>query len=683
MSSDTVQNPVARAKSADVKVDTVLASFEDESKAVKKVVSSDAFETEDGGAMFSGKSQYADHGAGNQVKTGKVGCCVKMFMGNRTAANVADHSQLTDSVIEFDPIMLAADQEVHPSLVDSTGFELSLDPNVDIDHDEIPEVDEEIKAEDIGHLALLEIELQRVHDEIHDLFDPRNPEGNSLKNQEVHKLHKEAEAIEKRMDLEQKRLKQEEEEEHARAVAAGAAAKAARSDSGKAAMARFQKAGRKALMGVHAVNAVATTVNHVTIDDPHLSLGMDWHFQNSKAVCASVRDGGSAQKYLNGKVLRPGMVLKSFSLGRDEIDVTYSYIKKEMAKYPPGFVITPGHCLAVILDHSRPMVLHFEEPGFDLTEDDKAAGMKASKESQELGFALQDLRYLVPKTVTKLGAKFWKTRHGVALCDIEDDSIMSTDEFLLEGVRPGLLLKKIISADGFTRNMVSSDLTYTQIMRQVAISQRPCVYVFDARAEPLEFTFDGSVGMGKPTKRDKKLIKARTTNAHTKQPYVFSIFRHLGLCLREEEVGGEGTHNWRVRISGILPGGLIDRFNRTHQHAWVTPGMTIATLYSPMYHVTDVRGMNLAQIVDVFHKCAPGKSVTKTGKDMGGKMREFTLDGQSITIGFEVTLRALQQREIVALAHGGHRGETETAKVDLGDYEKQEKAKQAAAAGPL
>ena len=204
-------------------------------------------------------------------------------------------------------------------------------------------------------------------------------------------------------------------------------------------------------------------------------------------------------------------------------------------------------------------------------------------------------------------------------------------------------------------------------MRQVAISQRPCVYVFDPLPEPLEFTFD-ELALGACTKRDKKILHQRNISASGK-PLGFSIFRHLGLSLREEEHGHAGSRDWRIRISGILPGGLIDRFNRTHKHAWVTPGMTITTLYSPMYHITDVRGMNLAEVASIFHKCAPGKAFTKTGKDKDGRPRSFTLDGRTITIGVEVTLRALDKREMVALFHGGHRGETQSAAVDLHEYD--------------
>ena len=133
-----------------------------------------------------------------------------------------------------------------------------------------------------------------------------------------------------------------------------------------------------------------------------------------------------------------------------------------------------------------------------------------------------------------------------------------------------------------------------------------------------------------------------------------SIFRELGLSLREEETSGWGGHNWRCRVSAILPGGLIDRFNHMHEHPWVTPGMTIATVYSPMRAVTDVRGMSLAEVTDLFHRCAPGHEVVKEHTNSSGRIKRTTYNGRSITIGFEVTLRALKQRELEPLAHGGH-----------------------------
>lgn len=660
---DTFENPVA---DGDRKVDAVPQSFEDESSLPTAAGSADAFESEPAQPaqkvkMFQSKDQYADH----SVTKSDMHFCLRLCSHSTEEVH---GDQLTDSVVEFDPIPLAEDQLIMPSLVDINGYEISLEPDVDIDPADIPAKADESLPVDIAHLAVLEKELQMVHELIRDAFDPRNPDGNSLKNQRLHKLHAQAADVEKRIDQENKRLQDEENASRELARKAGENAKKQRSASGKAALSKFRMAGKNALMAVHSVNAVADAVNHVTIDDAETSLGIDWHFQNSRAVCAAVREGGSAARYMGGKVLRAGMVLKSFSTGRKETEVTFQMVQDELKKYPKEFGMTPGHCLCVILDHTRPMTLHFCEPGFDLSEADKAAGIKASAESLSLGFAIQDLKYLVPKSTQKLGMKFWKTRHGVALCDIEADSVAASDEFLLEGVRPGLLLSSIISADGFTRDMVNTDLDYTQIMRQLAISQRPCVYVFRPVVEPLEFSFD-EMAMSKPSKRDKRLIKDRSKSQATGQKLGFSIFRHLGLSLREEEHGQEGSHDWRVRVTAILPGGLIDRFNRTHSHAWVTPGMTISTLYSPMYHITNAKGLNLAEIVGIFHKCAPGTPYKHTSTTTNGSKRTVTLDGRSITIGFEVTLRALQRREINAVLHGGHRGETETADVDMSAYD--------------
>ena len=671
----STSNPIAGHKtvSSDNKVDAFLTSFEDETKSGAVSPGGGAFESEEASGkapkpMMTSRNQYADHGAGNQ-KGGKGLCCAVLTCSfKKKGKDLHSQGNMTDSIIEFDPIELA--DPLHPHLLDSQGFELSCetDRGHKVDIADVPEIDDGVSnVEDIGHLAILEVELQVCHEQIHKAFDPRNPQGNSLKNAPLLKLHNQAEDLERRMEAEQARLKAEDDEAHRIAEEAVKKRQSERTDDGMAALNRFRSAGKKTLLGVRAVGAIAASVTHVSIDDPDLSLGVDWHFQNSRAVIAAVRDGGSAAKYMDGKVLRPGMVLKSFGLGRGDTEVNYSWAKKEMDKYPAGFTMTAGHVVAVVLDHSRPMTMEFEKPGFDLTPEDEKAGKKLTIEQTEIGFALQDLKYLIPKTPQKLGARFWKTRTGVVLCDIESDSILANDDYILEGMRPGLRLKEIVSADGYTRKMDNADLSYTQIMRQVAISQRPCVYVFDPIAKPFEFTFEPN--MLPTTRKDKDWIKKRTINPGSGEPLPFSIFRELGLSLKEEETSSWGSHNFRCRITGILPGGVIDRFNREHEHAWVTPGMTISTLFSPMYHITDVRGKSLEEVTSIFHKCAPGTPITKqqTGKD--GRKREWTLDGKSITIGFEVTLRALKEREVEAIAHGGHRGEVQHANVDMKEFE--------------
>ena len=617
---DAFDNPVSSGDEASAKVDAVLATFDTEEQ--KKT-----FDVEDSaGKRTSSKNDYS---LGHKKTGALCSCCC----GRGTV-----EIQQKASVIEFDPIEVP--DSIHPTLIDHTGFELPLERESSLvvtsaDIADVAQDDEDDAGDEIrSHLAELEAQLQGLHEQIRKTedtsledFDTRRLQvkGNALRNHEVNQLYSAADKVEEQIEAEQRRVNEEEELRHKEATAAAKARSAAAPRS--AALDRFRKAGRKAIMGLHAVNAVAAAVTHVTIDDPELSLGLDWHFQGGKAVCAAVRDGGSGHKYMGGKVLRPGMVLKEYDFGSDRSKtvVTFARIQEEIRKYKDAFPdssLTPGHCLAMMLDKSRPMSLHFYAPGEDFREDEKAEGKKVSLDESKTGFALQDLKYLAPKTNKNLGAFFWKTRHGVVLCDIENDSIMSQDDFLLEGARPGLVLKSIISADGFTREMSNADLTYTQIMRQVAISQRPCVYVFASKPEPFEFTFDQRAVM-KPTKQMKKAVRARSKDA-TGQPFAYSIFRELGLSLREEETSGWGGHNWRCRVSAILPGGLIDRFNHMHEHPWVTPGMTIATVYSPMRAVTDVRGMSLAEVTDLFHRCAPGHEVVKEHTNSSGRIKRTT-----------------------------------------------------------
>ena len=224
------------------------------------------------------------------------------------------------------------------------------------------------------------------------------------------------------------------------------------------------------------------------------------------------------------------------------------------------------------------------------------------------------------------------------LCDVDAGSILGSDEMTQGGVRPGLLLKEIRSADGFTRQM-NNDMTYLQVMKQIQIVQRPFVAVFEPRVVPMEFTFDEE-SVQKPDKQDQKFIDTH----HSDKGY--SIFRDLGLSMREEVTaiqeasaawGGltSDSTQWRCRVSGIVKGGMIDRFNRMHEHAWITPGMTLVNLHSPFCELTDVKGMQLSEVAAMFHMAASGKEVTRTTKS--GKTVVYS--GKSITLGFEVTMR--------------------------------------------
>ena len=64
--------------------------------------------------------------------------------------------------------------------------------------------------------------------------------------------------------------------------------------------------------------------------------------------------------------------------------------------------------------------------------------------------------------------------------------------------------------------------------------------------------------------------------------------------------------------------------------------MTLSTIQSPFLKLTNVDGMKLSKVVQLFHRAAPGHKVATTDKD-GNKI---VFSGKTITLGFEVKERA-------------------------------------------
>jgi hypothetical protein len=59
-------------------------------------------------------------------------------------------------------------------------------------------------------------------------------------------------------------------------------------------------------------------------------------------------------------------------------------------------------------------------------------------------------------------------------------------------MRPGLVLKQIKTADGFTRCMNNDEYSHIQVMKQLAVAKRPYVCSFEPKAVPMEFMLDDS-----------------------------------------------------------------------------------------------------------------------------------------------------------------------------------------------
>eukprot|EP01052_Picozoa_sp_SAG31_P057173 SAG31_NODE_16771_length_697_cov_0.690635_2_plen_142_part_00 len=90
------------------------------------------------------------------------------------------------------------------------------------------------------------------------------------------------------------------------------------------------------------------------------------------------------------------------------------------------------------------------------------------------------------------------------LVDVVDTGICARPHFVLEGLRPGLLLKEIQTADGHKRDLSGDDRSYHQIVQIISMSLRPMVMCFDPDPKAIEFTFEvpviesgsGIIGLG-------------------------------------------------------------------------------------------------------------------------------------------------------------------------------------------
>jgi hypothetical protein len=87
----------------------------------------------------------------------------------------------------------------------------------------------------------------------------------------------------------------------------------------------------------------------------------------------------------------------------------------------------------------------------------------------------------------------------------------------------------------------------------------------------------------------------------------------------------------------------IDRFNRLHEHAYISPGMTLTSIQSPFVEYTSVEGMQLSKVANLFHRAAPGKGVLHTSQK-NGKEEKTMFGGKSITLGFAIPMHMREQK---------------------------------------
>lgn len=372
------------------------------------------------------------------------------------------------------------------------------------------------------------------------------------------------------------------------------------------------------------------------------SLGVDWHWQNGRAVAALIREGGAAADMEGERKISAGMVLKEFrskstkKVTKADLDTIRGLLLQRGTPEQKSQSAEGGRLseyLSALLEIAgRPLQLVFERPGFDGVERRASSVVDTSVEEMRLGCAIRPLEYTVPAEVGSLGACFWQMHgHLLFIGDVEKPSVFVDAGMHKEGLRAGLVLAAIASSDGYTRDM-QGFMTHAQRIQQIAMMQRPFTCFFEPTPRPMEFTFSDAT-CAKATPEDKAAVKARSRSGGPSISTGWSIFRELGLSLVEEDVSSwAANQQWRVRVCGVHPGGGVDRFNRKNDHAWVTPGLTLVSVRSPCVKQTSVKGWPLQKLAELCHCAASGQQVMAPG--------ERVLEGKEITLGFAVSSRA-------------------------------------------
>jgi hypothetical protein len=543
---------------------------------------------------------------------GSVICC---------CSNEAAEAQRAYSCIAFDALSIVSD-DPQISLVRDDGSVLNfLRPSdLTVDKEDIPR-DDKAAEEEAASLAYMQEELRKVTRKMQKMIrkaEIGTSDGKGLAAHQVTDMYTE------QISFWEKEI---EDLKHNSAETASADHKQRLKDIKKS-----QRRGETSKDG-----------SSVVLEDPGKPIGITWHWQANRAVVAVVREGGVAASYENGEGVIPGMVLKEFrnaTTGR-RTQVTHKAITEKLRGRKPDF--QPGeetqYLQALMEMAGRPLTLIFEKKGFTLDMDGqdmtKAKTSQMEVSEQRLGVAVMPLEYTVPKERGDLGLKFWPHDCGsVVISDVVKPSMFGKPQYIKQGIRPGLKLQAIASADGYTRSMNlnsarSSQVQFKSTLQKINVTERPYIAIFDPTPVPLEFTFDNSLTCAVPTKSDEKAMKARSGKG-------FSIFRELGLSLVEEDISEWGDTDWRVRVSGLHAGGMIDRFNRHNRHNWIHEGLTIVSVRSKLKHVVNLVGEPLPRVVKAFHAAAPGIKV-QLGK---GKQNKTVLSGREITIGFKIDCRA-------------------------------------------
>jgi hypothetical protein len=317
----------------------------------------------------------------------------------------------------------------------------------------------------------------------------------------------------------------------------------------------------------------------------------------------------AACRHLEGRGVCPGMVLMSYKSGYETVEVTYKAMRKSLKqkrKLAGGtgdidVLDVAKHLAETLQMASRPVQLNFQA-----TAPKRSDALTFDDLEFATGCNVMPLKIVVPPTPGDLGIKWWRTygtKGAPFIGDLYEPGIIACEKYQAQGIRPGMRLVALKNPERVVK--INGEEPLDVIVQHVTMMHRPFEAIFEPVPVALQYTFGANVAP--QTASDRAAVKTWSQSSVGGQEKGWSIIRELGVSWKEEHLGrsaygGYSGERYRVRVVGVHPGGLVDRFNRKSGHPLVRPGMTLVSIKSPYFERLEVENMPLHTVVEHMHK---------------------------------------------------------------------------------